>query len=148
MSFLERCIPELVKLYTIEPNDVIIDPCARDGSLLSLLVLLSDFVVGYDIQPKIIHTVANYDYILKVDYLTLPIPIKPFDSRIFVVGKPPDNLLKDFVEKSCKFADVIAFLFPKDFRMSEAEDMFHFDFSLKQSVKLEDGVYQIWERVV
>ncbi len=146
MSFLERCIPELVKLYTIEPNDVIINPCARDGSLLSLLVLLSDFVVGYDIQPQ--QSITLYNYILKVDYLTLPNPIKPFDSRMFVVGKPPSNALKEFIEKSCKFADVIAFLFPKYFRMSEAEDLFHFDFSMKQSVKVEDGVYQIWERVV
>jgi hypothetical protein len=146
MSFIERCIPELTKLYTIESNDVVIDPCARDGSLVSLLVLLSDFVVGYDIKPQ--QSINLYDYILKVDYLTLPVPIKPFDSRIFVVGKPPDNLLKEFVEKSCKFADVIAFLFPKDFRMSDAEELFHFDFSMKQSVKVEDGVYQIWERVV
>jgi hypothetical protein len=140
MSFIERCIPEISKLYRFEENDVIIDPCARDGSLLSLLVLLSDFVVGYDICPK-------YEHVLKVDYLTLPSPIKPFDSRMFIVGKPPDTLLKEFVEKSCRFADVIAFLFPKDFRMIEAEELFHIDFSMKQCIQLDDGVYHIWERV-
>jgi len=136
MSFIERFIPELSKFYTFEENDVIIDPCARDGSLLSLLVLLSDFVVGYDIEPK-------HDYIFKVDYLTLPIPIKPIDARMFVVGKPPSNLLKEFIEKSCEFADVIAFLLPED-----SNQFFSSKFTNIKCVPMEEGLFQIWERII
>ena len=136
MSFLERCIPELTNLYTIEQDDVIIDSCARDGSLLSLLVLLSDFVVGYDIEP-------TYDYILKVDYLTLPIPIKPFNSRMFIVGNPPDKLRKEFIEKSCEFADVIAFLLPED-----SKQFFSSKFKNVKCIPMDEGLFQIWERIV
>jgi hypothetical protein len=143
MSFVERCIPELSKLYTFEEDDVIIDPCARDGSLLSLLVLLSDFVVGYDIQPKNEHILAKHGHILKVDYLTLPVPIKPIDSRMFVIGNPPDKLRKEFIEKSCEFADIIAFLLPED-----SKQFFSSKFKNIKCIPMDEGLFQIWERIV
>lgn len=134
MSFIERCIPELSKLYTFNPEDVLIDPCARDGSLLSLLSLLSDYAVGYDIQPK-------YEYVLKVDYLTLPEPIKPINGRIFVVGKPPKKLIKEFLEKSCNFADVVAFLLPKDYDWIEIVPINFFNIKY---IPMEEGNLYVW----
>jgi hypothetical protein len=135
MSFIERCIPEISKLYRFEEDDVIVDPCARYGSLLSLLVLLSDFVVGYDIEPK-------HEYVLKVDYLSLSYPIKPFNSRMFIIGNPPDKLRKEFIEKSCEFADVIAFLLPED-----SKQFFSSKFKNVKCIPMDEGLFQIWERV-
>lgn len=140
MRFVEHCIPELSKLYTFNPEDVLIDPCARDGSLLSLLSLLSDYAVGYDIEPK--HdALVKHEYVLKVDYLTLPEPIKPINGKLFVVGKPPKKLIKEFLEKSCNFADVVAFLLPKDY---EWEEIVPINFLTIQSVLLEEGIFYIW----
>ena len=140
MSFIERCIPELSKLYTFNPEDVLIDPCARDGSLLSLLALLTDYAVGYDIEPK--HdALVKHNYVLKVDYLTLPEPIKPIDGRLFVVGKPPKHLIKEFLEKSCSFADVVAFLLPKDYDWIEIVPI---NFLNIKYIPMKEGNFFVW----
>lgn len=146
MSYPESCVSELTKLYSISPEDVIIDPCARDGSLLSLLVLLSDYVVGYDKNPRHIQNLNTYEYILKVDYLSLSYPAKPIHSKMFVVGKPPDKLIKEFILHSCNFADVIAFVFPNEF--TNSEDYFSLNFTKQKRMILEDGIFEIWERMI
>ena len=148
------CLQELKKLYFFENEDVIVEPCAGDGAFLSILCLLTDFVVGYDLNPK-------SKYILKQDFLTLESPAKPINSKMYVVGCPPfeETLLQAFLQKSCEFADVIAFIVPKTFKSSfpnfnhiKTIDLPNNSFriipedeSIELSIPCE---FQIWERKV
>jgi hypothetical protein len=152
------CLQELKKLYFFENEDVIVEPSAGDGAFLSILCLLTDFVVGYDINPK-------SKYILKQDFLKIEHPVKPINSKMYVVGCPPfeETLLQVFLQKSCDFADVIAFILPKSFNSSGIKGIYNFnhiktidlpdnsfriipeDESVELSIPCE---FQIWERKV
>ncbi len=148
------CLQELKKLYFFENEDVIVEPSAGDGAFLSVLCLLTDFVVGYDINPK-------SKYILKQDFLKIEHPVKPINSKMYVVGCPPfsDELLHQFIQKSCKIADVIGFILPKTFKpvfdnfnhiktIDLPDNSFRIipeDESVELSIPCE---FQIWERKV
>jgi hypothetical protein len=134
------CLNELKKLYFFENEDVIVEPCAGDGAFLSVLCLLTDFVVGYDINPK-------NEYVLKQDFLILENPAKPINSKMYVIGCPPFNnlLLNSFIQKSCGFADVIAFILPKTFGLSnnERKDFSFPNFNHIKTVDLPDNSFRI-----
>ncbi len=152
------CLNELKKLYFFENEDVIVEPSAGDGAFLSILCLLTDFVVGYDINPK-------NKYILMQDFLKIENPAKPINSKMYVVGCPPfeETLLQTFLQKSCEFSDVIAFILPKSFNSKGIEGIKNF-YQVK-TIDLPDNsfrmfpenemiefsipcVFQIWERKV
>ena len=130
------CLNELKKLYFFENEDVIVEPCAGDGAFLSILCLLTDFVVGYDINPK-------NKYILKQDFLKLEHPVKPINSKMYVVGCPPfeETLLQTFLKKSCGFADVVAFILPKSFNSFDSIGIDKF--SHIKTIDLPDNSFQI-----
>jgi hypothetical protein len=134
------CLNELKKLYFFENEDVIVEPCAGDGAFLSILCLLTDFVVGYDINPK-------NNYVLKQDFLKLESPAKPINSKMYVIGCPPfsESLLKGFIQKSCEFADVIAFILPKTFSLfnTETKDLSFDNFFHIKTIDLPDNSFRI-----
>ena len=135
-----QCLNELKKLYFFENEDVIVEPCAGDGAFLSILCLLTDFVVGYDINPK-------SKYILKQDFLKLEHPAKPINSKMYVIGCPPfsDELIHRFIQKSSEFADVIAFILPKTFSLfnTEIKDLCFDNFNHIKTIDLSDNSFRI-----
>ena len=137
----------------------IIEPSAGTGSFLkgiSKSTLKYENLEAYDIAPK-------YENILEHDYLKLDIPILQ-DKDILVLGNPPFgrqcSIAKKFIKKSCKYANVIAFILPRSFKKESVNKCFDLQFHLKYQEDIEPKafifndlnydvpcVFQIWERL-
>jgi hypothetical protein len=99
-----------------------IEPSAGKGVFLDCLDS-NNKCIGLDIDPKA-------PFILKENFITWKPPVS---ENCIVFGNPPfgrqSSMAKQFIRKSCTFADVIAFILPKSFikpSMNNCfDEMFH-----------------------
>lgn len=148
----KSCIDHILNLLPITSEYMWIEPSAGNGAFLHNIP--KEFQkIGIDIDPK-----AND--IIKEDYLTWN---PPLDKNCIVFGNPPfgrqSSLAKSFIIKSCKFANIVAFILPKSFTKPSMYNCFDLKFHLihfhdleKNSFVINDTVYdvpcvfQIWQR--
>lgn len=146
------CIQRILSAVTTARDYLWVEPSAGNGAFLHNIPAGIE-KIGLDIEPKA-------DDIRAQDYLKWDAPTgKP----ILVVGNPPfgrqSSLAKAFIAKSCKFANVIAFILPKSFTKPSMFNAFDLQFHLVQSVELQKDsfvingepydvpcVFQIWQK--
>ena len=116
-------VPEAVRGYRW------IEPSAGSGAFLQHVPSANK--MGLDIDPKATD-------ILKQDYLTWTVP--SFAGETIVFGNPPfgrqSTLAKQFIKKSCAFANVIAFILPRSFTKPSMNGVFAAHFHCVESVEL------------
>ncbi len=140
------CIKLIEENLVIEDNDLLIDPCAGNGSFLSGIKSLSNNYRFYDLFPE-------HSEIIEQDYLELDTSdLKKF-NRIHVIGNPPHGKQSStsikFIKKSCEFCDTISFILPKSFKKRSMRAKFDKYFELVREFDLPDDVpyvFQIWSK--
>jgi hypothetical protein len=154
ISVSKKCIDDIHQYVESVSDYLWIEPSAGSGSFFHNIPTTYD-KIGIDIEPK-------SDELIKTDFLTWRCP--DTEKKIIVFGNPPfgrqSTLAKAFIQKSCEFADVIAFILPKSFTkpsMYNAFDMrYHciYTSELDKNSFIVNGdckydvpcVFQIWER--
>lgn len=107
----------LNKLLNVLPdlgynNYSFLEPSAGGGSFIKAAYLKDQSIIGYDIDPK--REDISYADFLNDDLLNLP-------SRedLVIIGNPPfgkrSQLAIDFINKSFKYSDTVAFVLPVQF---------------------------------
>jgi hypothetical protein len=129
------CIDILLK-FIDKPEDYLwVEPSAGNGSFLHNIPFQK---IGIDIEPK-------SPEIIKDDFLTWSPPYR----KIIIIGNPPfgrqSSTAKAFIKKSCKFAEVIAFILPKSFVKPSMNKSFDLKFHCIYSNELEDNSFIINE---
>lgn len=157
-SVVSVCV-ELIKTHVgIEPNDLIIEPSAGNGSFIESIKQLSLNYRFYDLEPE-------HEDVSKQDFLELDCgEFKQYFPNIHVIGNPPfgrqSSLATKFIKKCCGFSKSISFILPKSFKkdsMGKAFDSyFHLicEMDLSKNSFLVNGVeadvpcvFQIWKRM-
>jgi len=154
---VELCLNFIKKYIQINPNDLIIEPSAGNGSFIKGIKLLSNNFIFYDLKP-------DNDEIIKQDYLLYDFnTIKETFSKIHIIGNPPfgrqSSLAIKFIKKSCKFCNTISFILPKSFKKDSLKKTFPLNFHLIFEIDLPDKsflvdyiehnvpcIFQIWEK--
>jgi len=147
-----QCLQLVDRHFKLADFDLIIEPSAGGGAFFSLLPQFTR--LGIDIDPQI-------DGLIQTDFLSWR-PQALHTDKILVVGNPPFGqraaLAIDFIEHSCAFADVFAFILPRSFKKYTFQNRvplnFHLvDFSSVDHFLDADGcprkvnaVFQIWEK--
>jgi hypothetical protein len=154
---VELCLNLIKNNIRINPNELVIEPSAGNGSFITgIKTLTSDFKF-YDLEPE-------NDEIIKQDYLIYDYNnIKNIFSKIHIIGNPPfgrqSSLAIKFIKKSCEFCDSVSFILPKSFKKDSLKKTFPlnfhliFEIDLPENSFLVDGVehnvpcvFQIWEK--
>lgn len=146
-----KCLATVEKYYALESFTIVLEPSAGDGAFFSLLPKSNR--VGIDLEPLA-------DGILKADFFEWEPPL--FEENILSIGNPPFGqrgaLAVDFVNRTCQFSRVIAFILPRTFRKdtfyNRVDPMFHLveqfdcdDFRTPEGEKVVvKSVFQIWEK--
>lgn len=150
-------IDKVHKLYNLSTFNTIIEPSAGAGAFSDELREreLQSVILAYDINPK-------KPYIKKQDYLSYV--FKPNKtSNTLVIGNPPfgrqSTLAQQFIQKSCEFADVIAFILPKSFKKERFKQFFPLSYHLTYQSNIPYNsflidnkeydvpcIFQIWEK--
>lgn len=151
VNVAKSCIQSIIDLLPCTSTYLWVEPSAGNGSFLHNIP--SSFEkIGIDLDPKA-------ENILKQDYLQWIPPVRD----IIVFGNPPfgrqSSLAKSFIVKSCKFANVIAFILPKSFTKPSMFNAFDLKFHLIHNIELEKDsfvingstydvpcVFQIWQK--
>ena len=153
---VELCL-NLVKQYlSIEPDDLIIEPSAGNGSFISSIKSLTNNYIFYDLEPENIE-------IIKQNYLTCETSTFKEFKKIHIKGNPPSgrqsSLAIKFIKKSCEFCHSISFILPKSFKKDSLKKIFPLKFHLILEIDLPnksflvdgseynvESVFQIWEK--
>lgn len=154
---VELCLNFVKNYIEINPEDLIIEPSAGNGSFIKGIKLITNNFKFYDLEP-------DNEEIIKQDYLLYEHDIiKETFSKIHIIGNPPfgrqSSLAIKFIKKSCEFCDSISFILPKSFKKDSLKKKiplnFHliFEIDLPNNSFLVDGVehnvetvFQIWEK--
>lgn len=151
-SVAKDCINIITTLLPVTSEYMWIEPSAGNGAFLHNIPSSYE-KIGIDLEP-------HAEDIVKQDYLKW-LPPKDIDTIIF--GNPPfgrqSSLAKSFISKSCKFANVIAFILPRSFTKPSMIHAFDLKFHRIYSKELEKDsfvingskydvpcVFQIWEK--
>jgi predicted RNA methylase len=163
---VELCLNLFKKYIQINPDDLIIEPSAGNGSFIAGIKSITNNYKFYDIEPDNINegTKEGTDEIIKQDYLLYDYNIiKETFSKIHIIGNPPfgrqSSLAIKFIKKSCEFCDSVSFILPKSFKKDSLKKTFPLNFHLISEIDLPeksfivDGVeynvpciFQIWEK--
>ena len=154
---VDLCLILVQKYIQINPDDLIIEPSAGNGSFIAgIKSIISNFRF-YDLEP-------DNDEIIKQDYLLYDYGnIKEIFSKIHIIGNPPfgrqSSLAIKFIKKSCEFCDSFSFILPKSFKKDSLKKTvplnYHliFEKDLPDNSFLVDGVehnvetvFQIWKK--
>jgi len=153
----ELCLNLVKKYIQIDPNDLIIEPSAGNGSFITGIKSLTNNFKFYDLEP-------DNDKIIKQDYLLYDYDIiKETFSKIHIIGNPPfgrqSSLAIKFIKKSCEFCDSVSFILPKSFKKDSLKQKFPLNFHLIFEIDLPDKsflvggvehnvpcIFQIWEK--
>jgi hypothetical protein len=145
----------LVKNYIqINPDDLIIEPSAGNGSFITGIKSLTNNFKFFDLEP-------DNDEIIKQDYLLYD--YNELFSKIHIIGNPPfgrkSSLAIKFIKKSCEFCDSVSFILPKSFKKDSLKKSFPLKFHLIVEIDLPDKsflvdgvehnvpcIFQIWEK--
>jgi hypothetical protein len=156
---VELCLNLFKKYIQINPDELIIEPSAGNGSFIRGIKLLTNNFKFYDIEP-------HNDEIIKQDYLLFNYNnIKETFSKIHIIGNPPfgrqSSLAIKFIKKSCEFCDSISFILPKSFKKDSLKKTFPLNFHLifeidlpYKSFLVDDVehdvpcIFQIWEKKI
>lgn len=151
----KNCIEIITSMLPYTAEYLWVEPSAGNGSFLHNVPAIYS-KVGIDIDPK------SPD-IIKQDYLSWDPSNQSENRPLIVFGNPPfgrqSSLVKKFIKKSCKFANVIAFILPRSFMKPSMSNVFDLKFHCIYSNELGknsfiiDGsskchdvpcVFQIW----
>ena len=154
---VDMCIYHIKQTIDINPNDLIIEPSAGNGSFIANIKALCNNYKFYDIQPE-------HPEIMQQDYLLLNYKemINNF-TNIHIIGNPPfgrqSSLSIKFIKKSCEFCNSICFILPKSFKKDSLKRVFPFNFHLIFELDIPDKsflvndqehdvpcIFQIWEK--
>lgn len=152
-SVAKRCIESILSICPSTRSYLWIEPSAGNGSFLKNTPAGIEST-GIDIDPKL-------EGCVKGDYLKWNPP--QTSKKILVFGNPPfgkqSSLAKGFIDRSCKFASVVAFILPKSFTKPSMYNAFDRKFHLIHTKELEKDsfvingskydvpcVFQIWEK--
>ena len=154
---VELCLNLVKKYIQINPNDLIVEPSAGNGSFITGIKSITNNFKFYDLEP-------DNDEIIKQDYLLYNYSIidETF-SKIHIIGNPPfgrqSSLAIKFIKKSCEFCDSISFILPKSFKKDSLKKTFPLNFHLIVQIDLPDKsflvngmehnvetIFQIWEK--
>ena len=156
---VELCLNFVKKYIQINPDELIIEPSAGNGSFIRGIKLLTNNFKFYDIEP-------HNDEIIKQDYLLFNYNnIKETFSKIHIIGNPPfgrqSSLAIKFIKKSCEFCNSISFILPKSFKKDSLKKTFPLNFHLifeidlpYKSFLVDDVehdvpcIFQIWEKKI
>lgn len=127
------CI-DLTLKYIQKPEEYLwVEPSAGNGSFLHNIPFEK---IGIDIDPK-------SPEIIEADFLEW----NPPNRKIVIIGNPPfgrqSSIAKTFIKKSCKFAEVIAFILPKSFVKPSMNNSFSLKFHCVHSEELEKDSFII-----
>jgi len=154
---VELCLNLVKKYIQINPDELIIEPSAGNGSFITGIKSITSNFKFYDLEP-------DNDEILKQDYLLYDYNIiKETFSKIHIIGNPPfgrqSSLAIKFIKKSCEFCDSVSFILPKSFKKDSLKKTFPLNFHLIFEIDLPDKsflvdgvehnvetVFQIWEK--
>jgi hypothetical protein len=153
----ELCVNLVKKYIQINPDELIIEPSAGNGSFITCIKSLTNHFRFYDLEPE-------NDEITKQDYLLYDHDnIKETFRKIHIIGNPPfgrqSSLAIQFIKKSCEFCHSVSFILPKSFKKDSLKKKFPlkfhliFEIDLPEKSFLVDGVehnvetvFQIWEK--
>ena len=156
-SVAELCLNLVRKYIQINPDDLIIEPSAGNGSFITGIKSLASNFKFYDLEPE--HTeITKQDY-LQCDYDS----IMGAFGKIHVIGNPPfgrqSSLAIKFIKKSCEFCNSVSFILPKSFKKDSLKKTFPLKFHLVFELDLPDKsflvdgiehnvpcIFQIWEK--
>ena len=156
-TVVNLCLSLVKKYIQINPDDLIVEPSAGNGSFIAGIKSITSNFKFYDLEP-------DNDDIIKQDYLLYDYGIiKETFSKIHVIGNPPfgrqSSLAIKFIKKSCEFCDSVSFILPKSFKKDSLKKSFPlsfhliFEIDLPEKSFLVDGVeynvpsiFQIWEK--
>jgi predicted RNA methylase len=156
---VELCLNFVKKYIEINPNDLIIEPSAGNGSFIMGIKSITSNFKFFDLEP-------DNDEIIKQDYLLYKYDIiKETYNKIHIIGNPPfgrqSSLAIKFIKKSCEFCDSISFILPKSFKKDSLKKAFPLNFHLIFEIDLPDKsflvngvehnvpcIFQIWEKKV
>jgi hypothetical protein len=154
---VELCVNLVKKYIQINPDELIIEPSAGNGSFITGIKSLTNNFRFYDLEP-------DNDEIIKQDYLLYEYDnMKDTFSKIHIIGNPPfgrqSSLAIKFIKKSCEFCHSISFILPKSFKKDSLKKTFPLKFHLIFEIDLPDKsflvdgveynvetVFQIWEK--
>ena len=151
---VELCLNIVKKYIQINPDELIIEPSAGNGSFITGIKSITSNFKFYDLEP-------DNDEIIKQDYLLYDYE-EPF-SKIHIIGNPPfgrqSSLAIKFIKKSCEFCDSVSFILPKSFKKDSLKKTFPLNFHLIFEIDLPDKsflvdgvehnvpcIFQIWEK--
>ena len=154
---VELCLNNVKKYIQINPDELIIEPSAGNGSFITGIKSITSNFKFYDLEP-------DNDEIIKQDYLLYDYDIiKETFSKIHIIGNPPfgrqSSLAIKFIKKSCEFCDSVSFILPKSFKKDSLKQKFPLNFHLIFEIDLPDKsflvggvehnvpcIFQIWEK--
>jgi predicted RNA methylase len=154
---VELCLNIVKKYIQINPDELIIEPSAGNGSFITGIKSITSNFKFYDLEP-------DNDEIIKQDYLLYDYDIiKETFSKIHIIGNPPfgrqSSLAIKFIKKSCEFCDSVSFILPKSFKKDSLKKTFPLNFHLIFEIDLPDKsflvdgvehnvetVFQIWKK--
>jgi predicted RNA methylase len=131
--------------------DYILEPSAGNGSFSNILFSMFENVVALDIEPE-------EERINKQNFFDF---VPEENKKYLVIGNPPfgkvSSLAFKFVEKSCSFANTVAFILPRTFKRvsfkNKINSYFHLIFeedipmkSFYPEAMMAKCCFQIWER--
>jgi len=155
-SIVNQCIDLIKSHINIQPDELIIEPSAGNGSFISLIKTLSTEHKFYDIKPE-------HPDIIKQDFLVLDHEgLKKEHDMIHIIGNPPfgrqASLAIKFIKKCCLFANSISFILPKSFKKDSMQKYFSENYHLIYETDLAANsflvnnvdsdvpcVFQIWQ---
>lgn len=146
-----RCIRAVEAKFTLKSFSLVLEPSAGDGSFF--LQLPESNRIGIDMDPRA-------EGIKQADFFLWEPPF--FERNILTIGNPPFGrrgcLAMDFLNKSCQFSRVVAFILPRSFKKDTFINRINPSFHLVEefdcdSFRSPEGdilcvksVFQIWER--
>ena len=156
---VELCLSHVKNYIQINPDDLIIEPSAGNGSFIKGIKSLTSNFKFYDLEPE-------NDEIIKQDYLLYDHgkeTSSKTSSKIHIIGNPPfgrqSSLAIKFIKKSCEFCDSISFILPKSFKKDSLKKTFPLNYHLIFEIDLPDKsflvddvehnvetIFQIWEK--
>ena len=155
---VKLCIEFITQYISINPDDLIIEPSAGNGSFIESIKGITSNYLFYDLEPE-------NEEIEKLDYLDYDETIIQSTYKyIHIIGNPPfgrqSSLAIKFIKKSCKFGDSISFILPKSFKKDSLKKTFPLNFHLMLETDLPnwsflvDGIehdvpciFQIWKKM-
>lgn len=158
LSTVQICMDKITDVLLIDKNnDIVVEPCAGNGSFIPSIKNICNNYVFYDIEPE-------HDDIIKKDFLD--VRRSSFNSqysKIHIVGNPPfgrqSSLLFKFIMTACMFCDTFSFILPRSFKKQSVQKRVPKRFHLIAEIDLPDNsftindrdhnvpcIFQIWEK--